>query len=369
MRHNGRKKILLIIPSLAGGGAERVCIDLIRALRPEQYDVSLVLFDKKGEYLPEVPAHVGIHVVQKRTRYDIFRLVVGLALLLRYIRPDTAVSFMSYPSLVLVLAKIISFTRIRIVISIHNYLSIQLQHDRCMRLKIFLFRIFFKIASVCFVPSEGVKKDMATLLKMKEDKIVVIRNPVNLARIRTMKDEACIVHVPSKYIVAVGRLSLQKGYRYLLNAYSGICNGIEEDLVIVGTGEQEHELKDLAKKLNIGERVIFLGFQANPYVIMKKSSALVLSSEFESFALVIVEAMACGTPVISTDCPAGPSEIIDDGVDGILVPVGDEKKLADAILALLKNNEMRQRLSAAGLRKVSNFSIEKILPDYEKLFY
>jgi len=169
-------------------------------------------------------------------------------------------------------------------------------------------------------------------------------------------------------IIAVGRLTKAKDYPTFLRAFSLICKKRKAHLVILGEGEERKNLENLIHKLNLPENVAFLGFQKNPYKYMQKASVFVLSSKREGFPNVIVEAMTCGVPVISTNCQSGPNEIIKNGENGILVPVGDEKALAEAILKVLNNHSLRQKFSEQGRKKAQDFTAEKSIKEYEKLF-
>ncbi len=139
-------------------------------------------------------------------------------------------------------------------------------------------------------------------------------------------------------------------------------------LVILGDGGKRSNLEKLARQLGIERQVTFLGFQTNPFKYLARSDIFVLSSLWEGFALVIVEAMACGIPVISTRCPSGPDEIITDGVNGLLVPVADETALAEAILRLLKDKKLAVKLAQAGTKRAEDFAITKIIKQYEAIF-
>ena len=365
---NTKKKLMFVITSMAGGGAEKVVVDIVNFLDPDKYDISLALFEKKGPYLNYLPKYVKIYDLNKKSRCSFIKLVLHLAILFRKIKPDTVISFMNYSNLISIISKILTGRKIRLVISVHIHLSSALRHYRFAGIKNYTYRRpLFNCVNSCFVPSEGVRRDLISSFGISEDKIKVVHNPINLSRIDKLKNEKFEL-LFGKYIIAAGRLTHQKGYANLIRAYSLICDEIEEKLVILGEGEQEKELKELTKLLGIEKRVSFLGFQENPYKYMKNASSFVLSSLFESFAIVIVEAMACGTPVIATDCPSGPGEIITDGINGILVPPGDEKALADAMLGLLKKPSLMRKYSEAGIKRAENFSIEKILPEYEALF-
>ncbi len=361
-----KKKVIFVINSLPGGGTEKVLVDMVNYLNPAQYDIALALFKKEGALLARIPDRVKIYDLKRSSRFSFAKMVIRLAVLLKNTDADTVMSFMFYSNLILILARILSGSQAKIIISEHEHLSSKLKHARLKHIKKFLCKMFYKYADVCVAPSEGIKNDLMILFRLDPAKIAVINNPLDLSAIDKLKGMEA-EHPKDKYILAVGRLTEQKGYGYLLRAYSLICKDIDEKLVILGEGEDEDKLKRLAKDLGLEQRVLFLGFQDNPYRFMRRASVFVLSSLWESFALVIVEAMASGTAVIATDCPVGPNEIITNGVNGVLVPPADERAMARATLELLKNEDLRKRFIEAGRARAKDFSIEKIMPAYEKI--
>ena len=370
--YSEKKRIIFVITSLVGGGAEKVLMDIMNALDPSPYDMALVVFEKKGVYLPAVPDYVRIYDLHKNNRYDFPRLIIQMAILFRRLKPDTVVSLISYTNLVVVIARLLFIfkRRFNIVIGEHIHMSSSLKHVRLKYLKRFLYGIFYNFANACIVPSDGVREDLVYLFHMKANKIKVIHNPIDVSRINRLKDEPLnrLDIDPGKYILAAGRLVDQKGYAYLLRAYSLISSKVAEKLFILGEGEKRGDLIALAKELGVEKRVIFAGFETNPYKFMKNASLFVLSSIYESFALVIVEAMASGVAVIAADCPSGPAEIIASGVNGVLVPPADEKKLAKAMLELLMNPALRNTLIENGRKRADAFDMPNILPHYEALF-
>ena len=359
---------MFIIPSLEGGGAEKVLIEIIGHLDAEKYAISLVLFEKKGVHLLAIPDYVEIYALKKKNRYSFFKIILLLASLFREIEPDTTLSFMSYTNIIAILSKLLSGRKFKLVISIHINLALHLLYARSRKIKEFFYRRLFNYANFIIVPSAGIKSHLVKAFNLKQERIKVIYNPIDLFKIDKLEKESLDNDALGKYILAVGRLIKQKGYPYLLRAYSLIYKGIKEKLVILGKGEDEKKLRQLAKDLGIQERVLFLGFKNNPYKFMNNASLFVLSSLWEAFAIVIIEAMVCGVPVISTDCPYGPSEIIINGKNGILVPPADEKAVAEAMLNLLKNKNLRKQLSEEGRKRAKDFRIEKILRKYEELF-
>jgi Glycosyltransferase len=169
-------------------------------------------------------------------------------------------------------------------------------------------------------------------------------------------------------IIAFGRLIPRKGFVDLIKAFHLVCSQLPSRLVFIGEGDERQRLEELVAKLHLKESVLFLGYQENPFKFIGQSRIFVLSSHREGFANVIIEAMACGAPVISTRCPSGPDEIISDGENGLLVPVGDVDALAEAILKLLKDEPLRKRLAEAGRRRAEDFGVEKMVAEYERVF-
>jgi glycosyltransferase involved in cell wall biosynthesis len=365
-----KKKIVFVISGLGGGGAERVLLDLLNALHPARYKISLIVFENKGVYAQMVPSHVTLYDLKKKGRWDFFRLVIELAYLLKRLWPDTLVSFLSYTSLAVVPARFLSFRKMKMILTEHGHVSSLLSYEPWKPLRRFLFRICFPSADLCVAPSIGVAEDLVRNFGVRKEKVKIIHNPVDLAKIERLKRESlkCEGLTSGAYLVAVGRLTPVKGYVYLLKAYALLVPRILERLVILGEGEEREHLEELARSLGIADRVLFVGFRQNPYTFMGHSALFVHSSLSESFALVIVEAMASGAAVIATDCPTGPREIVTDGVNGVLIAPADEKKLADAVLSLLRDPVRRGLLIENGKERARDFDLRNILPCYESIF-
>ena len=162
-----------------------------------------------------------------------------------------------------------------------------------------------------------------------------------------------------------GRLESQKGFKYLLEAFSKVSAKIEARLAILGRGSQMDELKRLSEKLGITSNVVFLGFQKNPYKYLANGDLFVLSSLWEGFPNALAKAMACGIPVVSTDCPSGPSEIITDGVNGLLVPPADPEALAGTVLRVLKDKEWATELAGAGRKRAEDLEASRVAGMYD----
>lgn len=174
-----------------------------------------------------------------------------------------------------------------------------------------------------------------------------------------------------KVILAVGRLSFQKDFSTLVKAIHIIKSEFKKgDVVsfIVGEGEEEYQLRELIQNLNLTNNVHLLGYRDNVADYMSHADVFVSSSIFEGFGLTIVEAMACGCPVVATDCKYGPREILEDGRNGILIPVGNPVELARAIILLLDNPDMVQKFAQDSRKHVCDFASDEFIREYEKLF-
>jgi glycosyltransferase involved in cell wall biosynthesis len=167
-------------------------------------------------------------------------------------------------------------------------------------------------------------------------------------------------------LLGVGRLVPQKDYTVLLRAFSRIRKSRPIRLIVLGEGTERRRLERYAQRLGVRDDVDFPGFVKNPFPFMRRCTVYVLSSRFEGLPGALIQAMACGAPVVSTDCPSGPSEIIDSGSNGFLVPVGDDEKLAASIENLLDNPALRRSFSEAGRKAAAEFEVSPMIRHYEE---
>lgn len=369
-----KQKIIFVIPSLAGGGAERVIVHLTKGLNPDKYKVLVVIFENKIAYRNYLPDDVEIHCLEKKNRWDFIRMVILLRKIIYREKPSVVISFLDYANIATILASFLLKKKFKLLISVRNNLHESLSGVRWPRTKRFLIKFTYKKVDRIIAVSEGCKKILINEFQITPEKIITIYNPVPVERIiEKCKEDVCHQFLKQykeiKVIVSIGRLESQKRFDRLLRAFS-LVKQIEQNvcLIILGEGPLKEELKSLAEQLKIKGSVDFVGFKMNPYAWMARADIFVLSSDYEGFPNVILEAMACGIPVISTDCPFGPNEIITDGRNGILVPMSNERVLANAMISLLQNKGMRERLAIEGIKRADNFRPHIIIPQYEKLF-
>jgi len=365
------KKIFFIIPTLPGGGAERVMLHILKHIDRNRFEPLLVLFEKKGDLLFDLPSKITVKVLKsKKSIYGFKWLVfINLARLLKLEKPDVAVSFMPYTNLITLLAKFLSRVRSAVVVSERCTLSISYEGWMDKLLRKLTIRFFYPKANRIIVNSKNMGIELQQMFNIPLSKIAVIYNPIDIQKVNQLSNEN-INHfwyeenVP--IIIAVGRITPQKGILYLVKTLPLLASeGIECRLAILGKGAEEEKLKRLAKDLRIEDRVAFFGFQKNPYKYLAQSTLFVLSSLYEGFPNALLEAMALGVPSVATRCPTGPEEIITDGVDGILASPADERSLAEAIKRLLQDKGLRKKLAEGGKKRIKEFRVEKILKQYE----
>jgi glycosyltransferase involved in cell wall biosynthesis len=368
LRKDRPRHLALFIKSMGGGGAERVYATLARAFVERGHRVDLLVALARGPMLDQLPDPVrvvdlGGHPARRglptllRIPGELRRLVWpalargrprvlgSLPALVRYLRserPDAMLSAMSYDHFVALWANRIAGVATRQVVAVHNTMSQEVGHspNRDFRLLPGLMRRWYPAADAVVCVSEGSADDLARLTSMPRESLTTIYNPVEVDRVTTLAAEP-VEHPwfrPDQppVLVTMGRLTPQKNQAMLLRAFARVRDEREARLWIMGEGRLRNALAAQARELGIAEDVELSGFVANPFKYMTRARAFVLSSLWEGLPMVLLEALACGTPVVSTDCPSGPAEILGGGAYGRLVPVGDDAALARAMLATLE---------------------------------
>jgi glycosyltransferase involved in cell wall biosynthesis len=333
------KVITLFLPSLEGGGAERVMLNLAIALSQEGQTVDLVLANATGPYLSQVPAALNLVDLKRNGT------LASLPALVRYLRktrPRAIISALDHANLVAIWAKYLALVPTKVVVTVHCNLSqlMTFSDETKGQLIPILMRLFFRFADNIVSVSEGVKQDLIKTLRLPETKITTIYNPVisqdMIERARETIAHSWLQDNQCPVIVGVGRLNEQKDFATLIYAFAELIKIRDARLMILGEGEQRQALETLIESLGLHERVELPGFINNPYAYLSRASLFVLSSKWEGLPTVLIEAMALGTPVLSTDCESGPREILHDGLLGELVPMSRPDLLASAMLTTLE---------------------------------
>ncbi len=397
------KRLAVFIPNLASGGVAQVILRLVNAFAARGYEVDLVLCRAEGAFSKQVPESVRVVELKSepgwRSRltalaadwgsFGVMLLPVLLPLksappfpylgdLVRYLRdtqPDVVFTAKTHTNLVALWARRLAGVNTRIVISERTHLSrdrdsFKIKKWRWRFVVPLIHRVYPRADAIVAV-SEGVAEDLVKTAALPRASVTTIYNPV-LTDDLFEKSKAPVDHAWFKpggppVILGVGRLVTQKDFPTLLRAFALVRAEREARLVILGEGKDSRlraELLELAERLGITQDVALPGFVKNPFAYMAKANVFVLSSAWEGFANALAEAIACGCPVVSTDCPSGPAEVLDGGAYGTLVRVGDYVALAQAINETLDNPPDRQRLRDRG----AEFSIDRSVDRHLELF-
>lgn len=366
-----KKTVYFVLSAMMGGGAEKNTLILLNNINRQEFNVKLILFNKKGVYLDDIPKEIDVIDLKKRSRFDFIRLVLKLRRVIINEKPDIVFSSLEYPNIITLLAGV-GLTKTKIIISEHVSVDVYLPRARLGFLKMAIMKKLYRNAYKVILVSKRLK-DSFKDFKLEENKIEVINNPIEINKIKTLSAEK-IDHPffsgrDKKFIIiSVGRLTPQKNQALLIKAVAGIKSDLPIYVIFVGEGELKDDLSRLSKVLGISPRTDFVGFKKNPYAWIKNADLFVLSSDFEGFGNVIVEAMACGVPVISTRCHFGPEEIIEDHVNGILVGPQDADAMKEAIIKMMNDAVLRNKLKEHALNSIDKFEAGKIVKEYERVF-
>jgi len=377
------KRIVILINSLDGGGAERVVSTLLNNL-VEKYECYLILMENKISY--ELDKRIKIICLDENSNQSgiikLLRLPVvsyKLNSIVKKYRFGIVLSFLHRANYVNILAK--SFSNHRAIIS-ERIASSSLYSDSSITSKIsnILINRLYNKSDLIISVSKAIVEDLKIHYKIKS-KQIVIYNPYDIKNIRKLSSENISVNIDkNKSIITVGSLCKRKNHQMLINAFNKI-NKDNIKLYILGKGEEETSLKGLVKELKIEDRVIFLGYDNNPYKYLSKCGIFVLSSNSEGFPNVLAEAMICRCSVVSTDCLSGPREIlapnsnikfqlldeIEQAEYGLLTPINNQEKLKEALDLLLSDNRLRKQYIDKIDERIKNFRLEKIVSEYESI--
>lgn len=360
--------IAIFLPSLGGGGAEKIGVTLANALVKSGLRVDLVLATATGPHAKLVSPQV--RVVDLHTP-RVFGAILPLARYLRKERPASMLAVMTHANVAAVIARSIANVACRLVVSEHSTISINARQAMTAREKV-LYRLAvlaYPKADAIVAVSKEAARDLAEYARLESQRVCAIYNPFDLNRIEELsrEDPAHAWFSPGEppVILAVGRLMPEKDFSTLLHAFARVRQCCDARLLILGEGELRQNLEKLAQDLGLGaDQIQMPGFVANPYAYMSRASLFVLSSRWEGLPGVLIEALACGVQVISTDCRSGPKEILEDGRWGELVPVGDVGALEGAITRALIGKSGRA-VDARG--RAREFSLERTVSMYRKV--
>lgn len=336
-------QVLFVIPYLGNGGAERVIVNVANGLAAMQQEVGIFTFQSGGEYEVELDERVRLFSCNSRVK-TVPEVMRATAQLVRVAsRYEVIVSGLELftEKLVMNAKAVFAVARqckryvalVHIALSSYQRFTAKAVHRRRVKS---LYPHFDAVIAV----SHGARNDLVNIIGRPLETIHVVYNPVCTETITARAEEVIDVQGMAPYFLNVGRLSAQKDQATLLQAYAHFCtrHGSTHHLLILGRGECEPALQAQCRELGL-TNVHFLGFQQNPWAYMRHAAALVSTSIFEGFPLVLTEAAALGVPIIATDCPSGPAEILKNGADGYLVAMRDAPAAAAAMEQVILHPE------------------------------
>lgn len=333
----------LFIPTLMGGGAERVTIMIANGLADEGKPVDLVVGNANGPYGDLISKNVN--VVDFKTS----RLLFALPQYSKYLfqrKPRLVLSSLGHANVAtVILAKLIT-PKTKTVISIHNSLKTPSEKKNFAPFYQIVKRLHSTIvnqADHIITVSQGIRTQILDLYRISPSKVTAIYNPLDVKHIEKMSTQNAghgwLDDGSLPVIIGVGRLTEQKNFDLLIRAFSKVKEEVPSRLVILGEGEDRELLERRVQELQLSDNVLMPGFVDNPFAWIQKSTVFAMSSGWEGLPGVLLEALACGTQVVSTDCETGPYEILEGGKWGKLVGVGDRDGLSQAIIEVLQQRE------------------------------
>lgn len=356
--------ITFIIGSLSGGGSEGVCVNVANGLAARGWNVNLVCMNlNRKEHLDKISEKVNL------TNLNISRFTLSFIPIMKYLKKNKiehVVCFHYFFASQLVLQRFFLNNQFQIIARNNTCL---LQDSKYYFRSYILNKLIFKIVKILYhrvdysiAQCQEMKLDLVKNFNFDSSRVKVILNPVNNKIENSFKGDA---YLKEEYILSVGRLSKEKRHDIAIKVFSNVKKRFPHlKLKIAGQGREESFLKKVAKKYNVSESVEFLGFQKDLITLYKKAKLTLMTSTYEGFPNALIESITLGTPVVSFDCPTGPSEIVRDGVNGFLVKKKDEKLLEKKIVETLHINWDIQKIHNTAF----NHRHEKVINEYEKFF-
>lgn len=359
-----QNEITIVLENLAGGGAERCLVNLMNYLAEKGWIINLILVKQEGAFLKQLSNRVRIHDLRARNLYfSIFPLI-------RYLKKNTpavVLSSLDVMNLITLLAVRLARVDTKTIIQVVNFVSKQKRSPIKKMLEKILLTYLYPWANQIVILSKDAAIDLANYAHIPHEKIRTIYSPVITMEIKKKAKE----NPPHPWfqdptipiILAIGRLNAQKNFSRLLRVFRKIIDETEARLIILGEGEERELLNTEIRSLGLTADVDMPGFVDNPYAFLTNTSVFALSSDYEGLAGVLIEALACGAPIVSVDCESGPREVLNNGKYGFIVPMKNEELFAKQIIETIKGN--KKQVPEAWL---DQFTVEYSAQEYIRLF-
>jgi len=367
-----RPKICFVLPSLAGGGAERAAVQILNALDDAAWDRSMYLFRREGPYLADLSPRVSLSAGHDDSRAGRWR---ALRRFVRRTRPDIVVSFLSYFTVLTAVRA--AAVGAKVVFNQQTPMTPFLADGDYAwrgrwrrRLFVMATRAGYRAADLIIATSQGVADDLVAAFGVSPASVRVVHNPVDLEAVALAAlepiDPAYGAGWQHPVIVAAGRLAEAKNYPLLIEALALLRRRVSARLFILGEGDQEPAIRALVSARGLDGAVVLCGFQRNPWKYIARADLFALTSHYEGFGNVLVEAMACGIPVVATES-AGTRDIVRDAVDGLLVERHEPAAVAAAFERVLGDTAVRQAMSGRARETASKFALPGVAAHYTRV--
>ncbi|WP_027965250.1 glycosyltransferase [Halalkalibacillus halophilus] len=362
-------KVVFFIYYLGSGGAGRTFLNILNNIDQERFEPVLVTCNFEGTYEPYLNENIRfIKLKSSRLR----KAIIPLAKILRKEKADIVFSTIPNYNMIAIFAKLLSFSKAKIIVREAAYLGGTKKSDRTLK----IYGLFYRFSSKIIALSEGVKQNLIHKYGADQAKVSVIYNPIDLDHIKkqSRKEELpepyqFLLDSKKKKIVTAGRMVDDKDHQTLLNAFQRVQRELDTELIIMGEGPLREKLIEQSRALDIEDRVHFIGFQQNPYTFFRLADVFVLTSKKEGFGHVIAEALATGTPVVTTDAKPGAAEVLMQGEYGRIVEIGDVESLAEQLTIILTTDPQEiEAIREKGLQRVEDFEAKTIVKQYENVF-
>lgn len=360
------KSITFFLVNLEGGGVQKAALTFIRQLMNVGIKTYLVVLDGNGPLRGEIPKNLTFFDLKiKRTRWAFFSI-------LKYLvkqKPNLVISSQTHLNLLMIILKQLCRYPDYLVVREHNSFTKEMLNDKKLfeRMRIKIIKYFYPLSDRFEVVSEYVEKSIRDFCQYKKE-IIVLQNGIDLSIIQKHKQAPTNfinreLNNNKKYIVGIGRLAIQKNFSLLIKAFSLLDDQIDAELIILGEGPERRNLEKLCYDLQVSDRVKMPGFLENPFSVLSRADVFVLSSNWEGYGNVIMEASAVGVPIISTDCPGPPIEILRTQKFSLVVPMNNPQAMAIAMRELLESEINKDEI----LEFSKQFDIAKVAVAYEEL--
>ena len=368
-------RILFVTNNMGLGGAEKKIVDLANGLCENGFEIAILAFDakdEKGIRIKDLSPRIQIITLATRCNLPIVSLCRRFYETVKAIRrwnPDVVYSNLWNANLFAAVAGKLSGTGV--VLEVSNSEAIEIERKKSRTLTRFYRKSVYRLADAITAVSKGAACEAKDIYNLPH--VETIYNGIDIEDV-TARSNIPGDTVPHAYfrdeppvVVATGRLQKQKGYRHLLEAFRIVSEATEARLIIIGEGNLKDELRRTVKSLGMEDRVAMVG-AVEPYPFMRHGDIFAHSALHEGFGIVLVEAMSLGMPVVSTDCNYGPGEIIENGKNGLLVPVGDPRKMASRIIRLIGDKDLRSSLGEKAKERARRFNSDAMVSGYEEIF-